>query len=62
MIKKVFTLLMAVLFVIPFVAAADDFDDDFSSEDEESEESESEDEEEKDEAPAKKSKELSQQD
>ena len=62
MIKKVFTLLMAVLFVIPFVAAADDFDDDFSSEDEESEESESEDEEEKDEAPAKKSKELSESD
>ena len=50
MIKKMFTLLIAVLFVVPFIAAADDFDDDFGGEDEESEESESEEEEE---APAK---------
>ena len=29
MFKKMFTLLIAVLFVVPFVVAADDFDDDF---------------------------------
>jgi len=50
MIKKMFTLLIAVLFVFPFIAVADDFDDDFGGDDEEeSEESESD---EEDEAPA----------
>ena len=48
MVKKMFTLLIAVLFVVPFVVLADDFDDDFGGEDEESEESE-----EDEEAPAK---------
>ena len=49
MIKKMFTLLIAVLFVVPFIAAADDFDDDFGGDEEE----ESESEEEEEEAPAK---------
>ena len=59
MIKKMFTLLVAVLFVVPFVIAADDFDDDFGGDEEESEEAE---EEEEGEAPAKKSKEMSESD
>lgn len=59
MIKKMFTLLVAVLFVVPFVIAADDFDDDFGGDEEESEEAE---EEEEEEAPAKKSKEMSESD
>ncbi len=50
MIKKMFTLLIAVLFVVPFIAAADDFDDDFGGDEEEESESE---EEEEEEAPAK---------
>ena len=61
MFKKMFTLLIAVLFVVPFVVAADDFDDDFGGDEEESEEAEEEEEEE--EAPAKKkSKEMSESD
>ena len=61
MFKKMFTLLIAVLFVVPFVIAADDFDDDFGGDEEESEEAEEEEEEE--EAPAKKkSKEMSESD
>lgn len=52
MFKKMFTLLIAVLFVVPFVIAADDFDDDFGGDEEDSEEAEEEEEEE--EAPAKK--------
>ena len=58
MIKKMLTLLAAVLFVIPFAVAADDFDDDFGGFDEESEESE----EDEEEAPAKKVKEESESD
>jgi hypothetical protein len=51
MFKKMFTLLIAVLFVAPFVVAADDFDDDFGGDfEEEGEEAEEEDEE----TPAKK--------
>ena len=50
MIKKMLTLLAAVLFVIPFAVAADDFDDDFGGFDEESEDSE----EDEEEAPVKK--------
>lgn len=61
MIKKMFALLAAVLFVVPFVVAADDFDDDFDGMDEESEESE-ESEEDEEEAPAKKVKEESESD
>ena len=60
MFKKMFTLLIAVLFVVPFVIAADDFDDDFGGDEEDSEEAE---EEEEEEAPAKKkSKEMSESD
>ena len=60
MIKKMFVLLIAVLFVVPFVVAADDFDDDFGGDEEDSEEAE---EEEEEEAPAKKkSKEMSESD
>lgn len=63
MFKKMFALLIAVLFVVPFVITADDFDDDFGGFDEESEDSESESEEEEEEAPAKKkSKEMSESD
>lgn len=51
MFKKMFTLLLAVLFVVPFAAAADDFDDDFGSFDEE-EGDEAEDAEEDEDAPA----------
>ena len=55
MFKKMLTLLIAVLFVVPFAIAADDFDDDFGMDEEESEEdSESEEAEEEEEAPAKK--------
>ncbi len=61
MFKKMLTLLIAVLFVVPFMAAADDFDDDFGGFEDEGEDSESEEEEE--EAPAKKkSKEQSESD
>ena len=57
MFKKMFTLLIAVLFVVPFVVAADDFDDDFGGDFEEEEEAEEEEkEEEEEEAPAKKKK------
>ncbi|MBP5201905.1 hypothetical protein J6253_04120 [bacterium] len=53
MFKKMFTLLIAVLFVVPFVVAADDFDDDFGGDfEEEGEDAE----EEEEEAPAKKKK------
>lgn len=53
MFKKMFTLLIAVLFVAPFVVAADDFDDDFGGDfEEEGEDAE----EEEEEAPAKKKK------
>ena len=55
MVKKMFTLLIAVLFVVPFVVAADDFDDDFGGGfDDESEDSE----EDEDDAPAKKKSEA----
>ena len=57
MFKKMFTLLIAVLFVVPFVVAADDFDDDFGGDFEEEDEAEEEEkEEEEEEAPAKKKK------
>ena len=54
MFKKMLTLLFAVLFVVPFAATADDFDDDFGGfDEEESEESEESGESEEDEeAPA----------
>ena len=62
MFKKMFTLLIAVLFVIPFAVIADDFDDDFGMEEdseseedsEEKEEKEEKEEEEEEETPAKK--------
>lgn len=60
MFKKMFTLLIAVLFVIPFAVIADDFDDDFGGDEEESEEAEEEDEEEA--SSKKKSKEMSESD
>ena len=49
MFKKMFTLLIAVLFVIPFAVTADDFDDDFGGFDDEGEEEVEEKEEEKEE-------------
>ncbi|MBO4712118.1 hypothetical protein J5681_09445 [bacterium] len=63
MFKKMFTLLIAVLFVIPFAVVADDFDDDFGGFDDEGEDAEEEKDEEEEETPAqKKAKEQSESD
>lgn len=54
MFKKMLTLLVAVLFVVPFMVTADDFDDDFGGDFEEDAEEAEETEEDEEEAPAKK--------